>query len=143
MIALLLPIGIVALLFAAVSAMTSRSRDDQQRQQRLDLMQNALERGDLDVATRRELLAVLRRDHERPSALSFLSSGAWWLQAALGLGWCTFVVCGGAALLSYCHVLRLPFALTLPPTLVGLALMTLPAALGELRRRDRPLASTR
>lgn len=106
------------------------------RLQRLQLLQEALRRPDLDEPIRRELLLALGREHRGPWRLAY---GLY-----LGLAWCGFVI-GGAYCTFYAargwNLGQLEPALF--ATLVSFALLTLPFAVRELLGRSLAPAAPR
>jgi len=132
--------GFVAFLsgVVAIAMGASGGRQHSERQKRLDILEKALERPDLDAALRREILGVLAREHEpqhRPAA---------WRSVSFGVGWLLFVMCGGVLALDFVGVVRNIDERTVGPlALLGLGLLSLPVALREMTRRDGSLANQR
>lgn len=105
------------------------------RKKRLEVLEKVLDRADLDAETRQELLRSLADDEagEKP----FFLQPTFWQKAAFGVGWMSFLLCGGLLLLGTAGIIYLPDAeFVAPMALIGLGLMTLPVALRDFGRRS-------
>ena len=133
-------IGVLAILsWVIVEAVKGRHNHEAQR---LDVLEKALARPDLDAETRRELLTTLSRERER-RAFAFLRRGSFWRMACFAVGWATVLIFGGIALLTVMGATHAPYESTLIPCVFGVALMTLPTAIREFARREEPRTETR
>jgi hypothetical protein len=135
---------IMMVLFGAISFWVWISHRAGLRKQRLEVIQKAIESGNLDDATRREVLDALGRDGRTGSEwsselgrqLAFLARNlvfvAGWLTMFIGAGcWIAGGIFGWY---------RTDIQTAVIATFVGLALVTVPIALRELesrRLRDR------
>jgi len=126
---------------AIVGSLAGRKRKVEER--RLKIVEEALRRPELDEATRRNLLEAVATRGRGGKRLAMLTTTRFWLTASFAVGWFLFVVCGGGFLLSTIDVLPLPRSGLAMGALTGLALLTLPRALVELRQRGEWLAGQR
>jgi len=104
------------------------------RKKRLEVLDKALDRADLDGETRRQLLRSLTE--EQTDDKPFFLQGGFWQRAAFGVGWMAFLLCGGLLMLGFLDVIYMPNAeFVAPLALIGLGLMSLPIALRDFGRR--------
>jgi hypothetical protein len=105
------------------------------RKQRLEVLDKALDRADLDPATRQELLRSLT-DEQKGDRPFFLQPG-FWQRTAFAVGWMAFLLCGGLLVLGYTGIIYMPnLEFVAPMALIGLGLMSLPVALRDFGRRS-------
>ncbi len=111
--------GGMMLLFTLISRFTER---DKRRRKQLEILEEALKRGDMNADIRREVVAMLRSDR----------GGFHWSHIPFGLGWLGLFAGGGLALLG-----NGPSAPTAGFTMLvaSFAVITLPMAIREMTRR--------
>ena len=111
--------GSMMLLFTLISRITER---DKRRRKQLEILEEALKRGDMNADIRREVVAMLRSDR----------GGFHWSHIPFGLGWLGLFAGGGLALLG-----NGPSAPTAGFTMLvaSFAVITLPMAIREMTRR--------
>ncbi len=139
-------IGVVCLgAFAVLVSMSltsvaKRKRRIEMDRRRLDLIEQALKDPSIEPATRNELLRALAADAtpagSAPACDKPGGQRDWWHALWFGIGWCLFVV-GGCLMAAegFRFVQTRDMKTTLPMTVVGFAMLTLPTALRELTRR--------
>ena len=116
-----------------VLSLSLASSRHKERMRRLALLEAELQRPDLDAATRRELLQALVQQERR---WSWLRNPSLWGKLWFGAGWILFVFAGGMLLLDYLNVQSLGEKRSLiAAAICGLAMLSLPLGLAELRRR--------
>ena len=112
--------------FGLIIALLSRlSERGKQRGKQLEILEQALKRGDMNDEIRREVVAMIRSSQRR---------GFSWWHALFSLGWIGLFVGGGLLLLGGRHAEE-PGWITL---VVSFALVTLPLAISELDARRAP-----
>lgn len=135
--ALVTVVALVAIGLGYVIGRRRRSRGSQ----RLDILQQALQRPDLDPGTRAEILRVLANDQQ---LVRWLLSPMFWQRIWFGVGWMTFLVAGGLWLWTvFDYGTGLPPRAVAPFAMVGLAMLTLPHGLRELSNREQRAAQPR
>lgn len=108
------------------------------RQERQELLRNAMQHPQIDELTRAELLRTIAREQDdSPRLLGMLRTG-WF-----AVGWMMFVIGGGMALLDAIQVVRIDAEPAAGVGLAGFAMLSLPLGLRELQRRDHTVAGQR
>ena len=101
-------------------------RRDEYRRRRLEVLEAALKRGDMDPEVRRQVVQVLKSEG---------SQGFRWRHAWFSLGWLGLFAGGGLALLGGgSHHVEVGLIIIV----ASLAVVTLPLAIGELEARRVP-----
>ncbi|MBX3465017.1 MAG: hypothetical protein KF830_17750 [Planctomycetes bacterium] len=132
---------------AMVALISAVGRSGAARRRRLDLLEQGLRDPELDPATRSELLRALAGQHTddlRGAWARGLRSGAVWRAIWFGAAWFLFLIGGGlvaAERLDFVHGVDREIAL--PLAILGFAMLTLPAVLRELARRQPSSAGNR
>jgi Flp pilus assembly protein TadB len=129
--------------------MSNRSKQERRRdeQQRLAVLQAALDHPQLDAATRQELTRVLVDQHREAKdrsgrTMQKVARGAY--VAMLGAGWLGALVGGGMWALGAADGMRFGQLMgAIAVTLTGVAVITLPIALRELMYRSARTAVQR
>jgi hypothetical protein len=136
-----------AFVIGFVAWLATRSRADDLRKRRLDLIEKGLGHPTLDEATRAELLRLLADEQRREQPLSrrLVQLAPLWRTLWFGASWLMFVVGGCMTAASALEIV--PFRdldVVLTMTIAGFAMLTLPAGLRELEaRRNRASAPGR
>ncbi|MBK8097425.1 MAG: hypothetical protein IPK26_09975 [Planctomycetes bacterium] len=134
LIAFVLPLGLI--FTALMVRMTNRHN---LREERLKVLQKALEAPALDESTRRQVLEVLSLEERR--AADFWGNLAvffrcWVPRVSVAIGWILLVFCGGMwTVLRLTDNHRGDFSLV-AFAMIGLVLVSLPMALREFDRRS-------
>ncbi|MCB9878745.1 MAG: hypothetical protein H6835_14205 [Planctomycetes bacterium] len=134
----------IGFLIAGIGMLTAVvTRQQKVEERRLGVVEAALQRPELDPALRQQLIDALSK-RSRPSQL-MAKAMTWmfWQRALFAVGWFLFVVSGGALALGFVGIIRAPNPEVAIVMLTGLAMMSLPRALEELRRRGDRLAAPR
>lgn len=133
-------LGFVTMGIGVLAAVVTRQQKVEQ--QRLQVIQAALQRPELDPALRQQLIDALAKRSRPSQLLAHLLTVRFWQKAMFAVGWMMFLVMGGAFLLGQLDLVRVPSDIAIG-MLVGLALMSLPRALEELKLRGGRLAEPR
>lgn len=128
--------GVLVSVFASRAGRQAGAPESEQAR-RLRLLEQALERPDLDADTRNMILRVLGSEARRGA----FGRAETWARVSFGVGWIMFLIAGGFLLLNMLDIIRrIDDDLVFGLALLGLALLTMPLGLREFISRDRKLA---
>ena len=134
-------IGALTAIFGGIFAVmaSSASRRGGERDERLRIVEKALNHPAMDDDTRRQIVAALAREARG----SWVTRPESWARLCFGAGWVLFLIAGGFLLLNMLAIIRrIDEDVVYGLALLGLALMTLPLGMREFISRDRKLADS-
>lgn len=134
-------VGFLTAAIGMLMAVVMRQQKVEQR--RLDVVAAALQRPELDPALRQQLIDALSKRSRPSQFLAQLFSWTFWQKALFAVGWFLFVVLGGALALGAFGIVRGIDSDLAIGMVIGLAMMSLPRALEELKLRGGRLAEPR